>query len=71
MKELDDLTAQVQASNDVAASAVILINGIAARIAAAGVDPAKLAALTANLKSESDTLAAAVAANTVAAPPAP
>ncbi len=64
MKELDDLTAQVQANDDVEASAVILINGIAARIAAAGTDPAKLTALTTSLKTSADTLAAAVAANT-------
>lgn len=57
----------MQANEDVEASAVLLINGIAARIAAAGVDPAKLSALTASLKTETDTLAAAVAANTPAA----
>lgn len=67
MKELDDLSAQVQANDDVEASAVLLINGIAARIAAAGVDPAKLSALTTSLKASADSLAAAVAANTPAA----
>jgi hypothetical protein len=67
MAELDDLTAQVKANADVEASAVILINGIAARITAAGTDPAKLSALTASLKSSDDTLAAAVVANTPAA----
>lgn len=67
MAELEDLTAQVAANKTVVDSALVLINGIAARIAAAGTDPAKLAALTADLKSEDDALAAAVAANT---PPA-
>lgn len=67
MAELDDITAQVAANKVVIDSAVVLINGIADRITAAGVDPAKLAALTASLKSEDDALAAAVTANTPAA----
>lgn len=67
MKELDDLTTQVTANDDVEASAVLLINGIAARIAAAGTDPTKLAALTTSLKTSADTLASAVTANTPAA----
>jgi hypothetical protein len=66
MKELDDLEAQVHANDDVEASAVILINGIAARIAAAGVDPAKLNALTSSLRASAEALSAAVAANTEA-----
>ena len=64
MKELDDLTAQVEATKTVAESAITLINGIADRITAAGVDPAKLATLTATLKKEDEDLAAAVLANT-------
>lgn len=66
--ELDALTAQVAANTTVSASALALINGIAARITAAGVDPAKLAALTASLKTDDDALAAAVVANTPATP---
>jgi len=66
-KELDDLTAQVTANSTALDSATTLINGIAARITAAGVDPAKLAALTAELKAKDDELAAAVVANTPAA----
>ena len=65
MAALDDLTAQVAANKTVIDSAVVLINGIAARITAAGTDPVALAALTASLKTEDDALAAAVAANTV------
>lgn len=68
MTELDALTAQVHASDDVAASALVLINGIAARLAAAATDPAALTALSAELKTNSDALAAAVVANTPAAP---
>lgn len=63
---LDQLTAQVQANTDVAKSAVLLINGIADRIAQAGVDPAKLQELTASLRSSDEELSAAVAANTPA-----
>lgn len=71
MSALDDLTAQVASNRTVIDSALVLINGIADRIAAAGTDPAKLAALTADLKSEDDALSAAVASNTppVPAPP--
>lgn len=68
-KELDDLTAQVKSNSDLLDSATTLINGIADRIAAAGVDPTKLAALTAELRSKDDALAAAVTANTPAATP--
>jgi hypothetical protein len=67
MAALDDLTAQVAANTTVSQSALTLINGIAARITAAGTDPTKLAALTASLKSDDDALAAAVTANTPAA----
>jgi predicted nucleic acid-binding Zn-ribbon protein len=67
MQELDDLTTQVKATDDTEQSALVLINGISDRLAAAGTDPVKLAALTADLKTNSDALAAAVVANT---PPA-
>lgn len=65
--ELDALTAQVQGNNTVIASALALINGIADRITAAGVDRAALTALASSLKSDDDALAAAVVANTPAA----
>jgi hypothetical protein len=67
MAELDDLKAQVEANRTVSQSALTLINGIAARIAAAGTDPAALKSLTDSLKSDDDALAAAVTANTPAA----
>lgn len=63
-KELDDLTAQVKSNSDLLSSAVTLINGIADRITAAGTDPAKLTALTTELKAKDDELAAAIKANT-------
>ena len=65
--ELDALTAQVKASTDVEASAVILIQGLAAKITAAQTDPVALKALASSLNAEAATLAAAVAANTPAA----
>ena len=72
MSALDDLTAAVAAEDTVIDSAIALINGIPALIAAAGVDPAKLAALQTDIKAKSTALAAAVAANTPAAtPPTP
>lgn len=67
-KELDDLTAAVAAEDTVIDSAVTLINGIPALIAAAGTDPAKLQALSADITAKSSALAAAVAAGTPAAP---
>lgn len=66
-KELDDLTAEVAANNAIEESAITLINGLAAQIAAAGTDPAKLQALTDSLTAESANLAAAITANTPAA----
>lgn len=66
--ELDNLTAQVKANSDLLDSATVLINGIADRITAAGVDPAKLTALAAELKAKDDVLATAVTANTPATP---
>ena len=64
MATLDDLTAQVAANTSVEGSALTLIQGLAAQLAAAGSNPAALAALQAQLKTSADALAAAVAANT-------
>ena len=71
---LDDLALQVQVNTDVEASAVIALNGIADRIAAAvvaaianGATEEQLAPVAdevAALKISADALAAAVAANT-------
>ena len=70
-QSLDDLATQVTANTTVEESAVTLIKGLAAQIAAAGTDPAKLQALQSSLKASADDLAAAIAANTVADPNTP
>lgn len=68
---LADLQAEVAQNTTIEESAVTLIQGLAAQIAAAGTDPAALAALTASLKQSAADLSAAIAANTPQAPPAP
>ncbi len=62
------LQAQVAQNTTVETSAVALIQGLAAQIAAAGTDPAGLAALTTSLNTSATALAAAITANTPAAP---
>ena len=69
MAAIDDLQAAVAAEDTVIDSAITLIQGIPALIAAAGVDPAKLAALQSDITAKSTALATAVAANTPAATP--
>ena len=64
MADLSSLQAQVQANTEVEASAVVLIQGIAAQLAAAKTDPAAIQALSDQLKASADGLAAAVTANT-------
>jgi hypothetical protein len=66
-QELDALTAQVQANEDLEASAITLIQGIAAQLVAAKDDPAKIAALAASLNTSASALSAAIVANTPAA----
>jgi hypothetical protein len=68
MAQIDDLQAAVAAEDTVIDSAITLIQGIPALIAAAGVDPAKLAALQSDITAKSSALAAAVTANTPATP---
>lgn len=77
---LDALAAQVTANTSAEASAVTVLNGVAARIQAAvdaaiagGASAADLAPVTdeiAAMKASSDALAAAIAANTPGAAPA-
>ncbi len=62
--ELDALTAQVTRMTNVSASAVTLINGIAARIEAAKSNPVQVQALADELRTDADRLGAAVTANT-------
>ena len=66
---LDGLTTQIASTDSVIASAVTMIQGFAAQLAAAGTDPTKLAALQSDLQSHTQALADAVAANTPAAQP--
>jgi len=68
--ELDALTVQVAANTTVEQSAITLIQGLATQIAALKNDPAAITALSASLKNSADALAAAITANTPAAPPA-
>ena len=66
--EIEQLTVEVAANTAVDQSAIILLNGLSAQILALKDDPVKLAALAAELNASSSALAAAVAANTPAAP---
>lgn len=69
-KALEALTEQVRASTEIETSAVVLIKGIADKLAEAGTDPEKLSALTDELHASSAELAAALTANTPEAAPA-
>jgi hypothetical protein len=70
MSAMDDLATSVTAEDTVIDSAVALINGFAAQLAAAGTDPTKLASLKADIDAKKATLAAAVLANTPTPAPA-
>lgn len=66
-----DLTALSQAVADattVEESAITLLDGLAAQLAAAATDPAAIQAIVDSITSEKDKLAADVAKNTPAAP---
>lgn len=65
---LETLTAEVANETVVEKSALLLIQGFAAQLAAAGTDPAKLTALAETLAANDKELAAAVAAGTATAP---
>jgi tryptophanyl-tRNA synthetase len=67
---LADLQAQVAQNESTEESAVTLIQGLAAQITAAGTDPVALKALTDGLNKSASDLAAAITANTPAAPAA-
>lgn len=68
--ELDTLEATVSRNTEVDASAIALLTGLKQKLdeAIASGDPARLTALSNSLGSSTDALAAAVAANTPAAP---
>ena len=65
--ELDALTAQVTENESLEQSAITLIQGIAAQLAAAKDDPVKIQALADSLKGSAASLADAITANTPAA----
>lgn len=69
--QLDTLTAQVAVNATTEQSAITLINGLASQITALANDPAALLALAATLNQNATALAAAVTANTPAAPVTP
>lgn len=71
MASIKDLQDEVTAEDTVIDSAVTLIEGLAAQVAALQPDQAAIDALAADIKAKSDALAAAVAANTPAAPAPP
>lgn len=75
MADFTAMQAEVERNRSVVGSAVALINGIAAKIDAAVVandasDNTALTDLANSLRADSDSLAAAVSANTPAEPPA-
>lgn len=70
-RELDDLTTQVRQNTDLEQGAITLIKGLADQITASKDDPAKLTALTNELKTKADALAAAITANTPLPPQTP
>jgi len=67
MADLGPLTAEVTRNTEVDSSAIALLNGLSAQIAQLKNDPVALQALADQLKASSDSLAAAVVANTPAA----
>lgn len=69
-QDISQLETEVAEEVGIMESATVLINGFADRLRDAGVDPAKLAQLQSDLDSKGNDLAAAVAANTPAAPEA-
>ena len=64
--EFDALAAQVKSNSDAEASAIAVINAIAAKLAASPT-PAQVTQLAADLKASADSLGAAIVANTPSA----
>jgi peptidoglycan hydrolase CwlO-like protein len=72
MADFTALHDEVEANGDAVDSAVTLLNSLSAQLVDAADDPAEVQAIAAALAEQSDALAAAVTANTPAAPePAP
>jgi len=70
MADLSALEAEVTNNTTVEQSAITLLQGLKSQLDAAGTDAVKLKALSDQLGANDTALAAAVAANTPAAPPA-
>lgn len=70
-QDISELENEVAEEVTVMDSATALINGFGDRLRDAGTDPAKLAKLQSDLDTSGQSLAAAVTANTPAAPPTP
>jgi hypothetical protein len=70
MALLDDILSDVQDEATVVASVVTLLTNLSDALKAAGTDPVKLAAVKAQIDTNKQAMAAAVAANTPAAPTA-
>ena len=68
MTDLTVLTAEVERNTTVDESAIVLLTGLAAQIEALKTDPVALQALADTMRGSSDALAAAMLANTPAAP---
>jgi hypothetical protein len=62
--DLSALTAEIARDNDVNSSASTLITTLASQLEAAKGDPVAIQAIVDQLRSQNDSLAAAVAANT-------
>ena len=70
MALIDDVITSVTEETTEVQSAITLLEGLSAALAAAGTDPVKLTALKTSIDSNKAALAAAVLANTPSAPPA-
>lgn len=63
--KLDELQAQVIANTNLETSAILLIQGIAAALTEAALDPVKVQALADQLRESATSLAAAIQVNTI------
>ena len=71
MAGIAELQAEVERNGQVDQSAIVLLQGLAAKIEELKNNPVELQAFVDQLKGSSDALAAAVVANTPAEPPTP
>jgi hypothetical protein len=68
MADFTALHEEIEANGDAVSSAIALLNDLATRVADAADDPDEIRAIAAELGGQSEALAAAVVANTPAAP---